>query len=42
MPTFIFLKGGEKVAEMKGANSEQLAKLVDQHKHQGVPQDEDF
>lgn len=42
MPTFIFLKKGEQVAEMKGANNDQLVKLVDQHKHQGVPTDEDF
>ena len=31
MPTFIFLKNGQKVADLMGANADKLTELVNKH-----------
>merc|ERR1712141_599940 len=42
MPTFIFLKKKEQVAELKGANVEKLKELVEAHRQPLNIQGEDF
>jgi len=42
MPTFIFLKKNEQVAELKGANVEKLKELVEAHRKPLNIQGEDF
>merc|ERR1712203_592457 len=42
MPTFIFLKKNEQVAELKGANVEKLKELVESHRKPLSIQGEDF
>lgn len=31
MPTFVFIRGGEKVTDMMGANTEKLKELIEKH-----------
>jgi len=42
MPTFIFIKKSEQVAELKGANVEKLKELVEAHRKPLNIQGEDF